>query len=237
MINQRSELAKISRAIYCGRPYVLNAFQHWRPFICPFDELIKHVPQGSRVLDIGCGGGLFLALLAATGRIREGVGFDFSERAIAAGRRMNKRLGADNPVSLDFQLKTVNDPWPEGLFDVVSLVDVVHHVPPHSQSAVIQRALSKLSPGGRFVYKDMCRKPLWRNASNRLHDLVLARQWIYYFPVEQVEHLATAHGLRLIESKDITILWYGHELRVFELPSPMSTNSRTETESLNIGDR
>lgn len=50
---------------------------------------------------------------------------------------------------------------------------------------------------------------------NRVHDLVLARQWIHYVRTEDVERWARAEGLVLVHSADVDMLWYRHELRVF----------------------
>src|SRR4051812_27234243 len=46
----------------------------WRPTICPLERLVECVPKNSRVLDIGCGTGLFLFLLARNNRILSGEG-------------------------------------------------------------------------------------------------------------------------------------------------------------------
>jgi 2-polyprenyl-3-methyl-5-hydroxy-6-metoxy-1,4-benzoquinol methylase len=109
--------------------------------------------------------------------------------------------------------------WPSETFDVVSIIDVMHHVPPGLQRTFFTEASKRVAPGGRLVYKDMCRKPAWRALSNRLHDLLKARQWIHYRPIAEVEAWAKQAGLRLTTARDLTALWYGHELRVFERAS------------------
>jgi 2-polyprenyl-3-methyl-5-hydroxy-6-metoxy-1,4-benzoquinol methylase len=193
-----------------------STVQRYRPFICPFAELIEPVPGGSNVLDIGCGAGLYLGLLASLGRIREGIGFDASPSAIAAAQRMSQKVV---PVRLDFRHLGVDEKWPDGRFDVVSLIDVMHHVPKLVRADVIRLAADRVRPGGLFIYKDMVRRPLWRAAANRAHDLVMARQWISYEPVETVEAQCRVIGLELTQRQDINMLWYGHELRVFRRPA------------------
>src|SRR6266576_3469231 len=69
----------------------------------------------------------------------------------------------------------------------VSMIDVMHHVPPSFQKEFLLTACRHVRPSGLLIYKDMCRRPRWRAAANRLHDLVLARQWINYLPISQVE--------------------------------------------------
>ena len=205
------ELCALSRALFAQGPLLRRKLQHWRPRICPFHRLLPRVPQNASVLDVGCGCGLFLGLLAKSGHDIRGTGFDVSTDAIAVAQRMAQQVGSN----LQFLQLDVNDPWPAGPFDVVSIIDVMHHVPPAGQRAVLKTAASRVAPGGILLYKDMCRRPRWRAAANRLHDLLLARQWIHYLPIEQVEQWATEDGLRLEHAERINMLWYGHELRVF----------------------
>jgi hypothetical protein len=65
--------------------------QALRPLICPFDELLDLVPIGARMLDAGCGAGLFLGLLADAGRLGEGYGFDTALKLAGAGRQSEWR--------------------------------------------------------------------------------------------------------------------------------------------------
>jgi len=101
----------------------------------------------------------------------------------------------------------------------VSLIDVPHHVPPAGQRECFLTAAARLGPGGVLIYKDMARRPVWRALANRLHDLVLARQWIHYVPVERVEGWAAEAGLGLTRAARFNRLWYAHELRVFRSPA------------------
>jgi 2-polyprenyl-3-methyl-5-hydroxy-6-metoxy-1,4-benzoquinol methylase len=210
-------LSRSAAELYPEGPVLFRKLQRYRPYICPFEELIPEVPMGASVLDIGCGGGLFLGLIDAAGLKPTGLGFDVSAPAIrladsmAAARR--NRGG-----HLHFRRLAPDEPWPTGKFDVVSMIDVIHHVPAAAQENVIRRACRRVKPGGAFVYKDMVKRPRWRAFANQMHDLVLARQWIHYAPVAEVERWAADEGLALERAELINRLWYGHELRVFRHP-------------------
>jgi 2-polyprenyl-3-methyl-5-hydroxy-6-metoxy-1,4-benzoquinol methylase len=204
-------LADATRTLYdAGWPRMRMRL---RLIVCPFDAVLEHVPAGSRVLDAGCGGGLFLALLAASGRIREGTGFDPAAGAIAAARAMAERVPE---VELAFRTGGVEDPWPDGTFDVVSMIDVLHHVAPEEQRTAIERGLARVGPGGRFLYKDMCTRPRWRELANRVHDLLAARQWIHTVPLPVVVEWAREAGFDATHTARLDRLWYGHDLAVFE---------------------
>jgi 2-polyprenyl-3-methyl-5-hydroxy-6-metoxy-1,4-benzoquinol methylase len=210
-------VAALARALYTSGPAVARAMQHYRPYISPFERLLTLVPPGSSVLDIGCGGGLFLGLLARTGRLRSGLGIDTSGPAIAAAQAMQQGLDARGQ-ELRFEARSAALALPAGPFDVVSLLDVMHHIPPAQQRPVLLQALGRVAPGGRFIYKDMCLQPAWRAAANRLHDLLIARQWIHYLPLAQAVDWAEAAGFRVLQRQRVDMLWYGHEIVVFEAP-------------------
>jgi 2-polyprenyl-3-methyl-5-hydroxy-6-metoxy-1,4-benzoquinol methylase len=212
-------LSAMARSLYADGPFLLRTLQHFRPFICPFERLIGHVRAGSSVLDVGCGAGLLLSLAAATGRQFEGLGFDVSPMAIDLAKTMTKRAMVISPQArLSFERLDVDAHWPEGVFDVVFLIDVLHHVPPASQHSLVKRVISKVKPGGTLVYKDMCQRPWWKAQANRLQDLMIARELISYVPVQTVENWAGVEGMQVILSEDLSRFWCGHELRVMRRP-------------------
>ena len=220
-----ADVARLARELYTTGSPVMRAMQHYRPYISPFELLLQTVPPGSRVLDIGCGGGLFLGLLARTGRIQRGHGIDTSTMAIAVADEMTTRLPTGH--SLRFEARSAALPLPDAGYDVVALLDVMHHIPPQQQRGVLEQALRSVEPGGLLIYKDMVRRPRWRALANRLHDLVIARQWIYYLPLEKAVAWAQAAGCTVVEQRAVNRLWYGHELVVFRAPP-----GRTQAEAL-----
>ena len=212
----RGALSRLARDLFREGNWALRFIQGYRPLLCPFEALIKVVPAQARVLDVGCGGGLFLALLVATGRISEGVGFDASRMAIEVARRLEPNLPAGHRIR--FEHRGVDEPWPNEVFDVVSIVDLMHHVPTAEQEGLFLKAARHVAPGGMLLYKDVSQGPAWRAWASRLHDLIVARQWIHIVPFASVVRWAEAAGLDTERHARIDVLWYGHELGVFRRP-------------------
>ncbi len=210
------EMAQVARRLYQRGPIISRVLQQLRPYICPFEVLIDIVPPGAKILDIASGAGLFLALLAYRRRISSGRGFDSNSSRIALAHNMQQQMPAE--PSLIFELRDVSDPWPEGYYDVVSVIDILHHILPDHQRSVIVQAASRVAPGGILLYKDMARRPVWRALASRLHDLLFAGQWIYFADISSVAQWASEAGLVQTRYDHINRFWYGHELAVFSRP-------------------
>jgi 2-polyprenyl-3-methyl-5-hydroxy-6-metoxy-1,4-benzoquinol methylase len=208
-----SDIAKTAKQLYGSRNGLGARLQTLRPYICPFEELLPLVPRGSSILDVGCGAGLFLGLLGSLGTIQRGVGFDASRPAITLAREMSHALPAQ--ASLQFTQIDATAAWPEGEFDVVSMIDVLHHVAPASQLDVLGLAVAKIRPGGLFLYKDMAMHPRWRAWCNHAHDLIMARQWIHLVPFADVRRHLASLGMTEVTHRSAMRYWYAHEWSVF----------------------
>ncbi|MEI7835348.1 MAG: methyltransferase domain-containing protein [Planctomycetota bacterium] len=211
-------IATVAAGLYVDAPLSKRMLYRWRDAICPFGVLMDAIPPGSSVLDVGCGGGLFLLLLAASGRLASGAGIDVCPAAIAVARQAALRLETVSNVSpktCEFTLAAAWNDWPRGPFDVVSMIDVMHHVSPPLQRPFLAEAAKRLTPGGILLYKDMCRRPLLFAAANRLHDLILARQWIHYVPLDDISRWAGDEGLAVERRLSYRRFLYGHEMIVF----------------------
>jgi SAM-dependent methyltransferase len=184
----------------------------YRPHVCPFERLVDAVPARANVLDIGCGNGLFLFMLARAGRLDQGCGVDIRDGAVNAGNAALRGFGIEGAL-----LRVAGGPngWPRQTFDTVSMIDVMHHLPPGRQHSTLAAACALVRPGGLLVYKDMATAPLWAAWANRLHDLALAQQWIHYLPIGDIETVAAGCGMRPIHGAALRLGWYAHELRFF----------------------
>lgn len=189
-----------------------------RPSICPMQPLLDAVPDGSSVLDIGCGNGLLLAWLALNNKIVAGLGCDVSLHALEGARSMAQAFRAASGQDL-LKFADCREALPGGQYDLVSMVDVMHHIPPSRQREIFVEAVARIKPGGLLLYKDMAARPWWRAWANRLHDLLLARQWIHYAPLTTVKGWAEGAGLALQHEECYARFVYGHELLVFRKAS------------------
>jgi ubiquinone/menaquinone biosynthesis C-methylase UbiE len=110
---------------------------------------LSHVQIGSNstILDVGCGGGMTIASLAAvtTGKV---VGIDYSEESVATARRTNQQaIGAGR---VDIQHGSVSHlPFPDAMFDLVIAVETHYYWP--DLEADVREVHRVLKAGGTFA--------------------------------------------------------------------------------------
>ncbi|MDP1713557.1 MAG: class I SAM-dependent methyltransferase [Anaerolineales bacterium] len=108
----------------------------------------KHMPvKNKAVLDIGCGGGLFLSKLQQEGAVTTGIELSDTRAHYA---KTNHGLEI-------FKRPIEADPWKEhhGSFDVVTLWDVLEHV--NFPFSTLQSAANMLKSGGILLIDTPCR--------------------------------------------------------------------------------
>lgn len=103
--------------------------------MCPFEGLCH--------LDIGCGAGLVTEPMARMGFDVSGI--DPAEVNIAIAQEHAEKGG----LSIDYRATTVEELPPDAAYDVITLLEVVEHVP--DVGAIVAEAAKRLKPGGLFI--------------------------------------------------------------------------------------
>ena len=118
--------------------------RHWwyrarRDILASLIERRIALPSGARILEIGCGTGHNLDMLACFGSV-DAVEMDEAARAVASERLGRPALDSTLP-----ELRGV----PRGVYDLVALLDVLEHV--EDDRASLASIASALKPGGRIL--------------------------------------------------------------------------------------
>jgi len=110
----------------------------------PNATLLRVIPEGASVLDVGCGGGLNLAALVSGGR--HGAGLEIDEGAAERGRRRGLTIYSGDVRDGAVREKIFAE---QGMFDVVLFADVLEHF--ESPEEIISSSLPLLAAGGKIV--------------------------------------------------------------------------------------
>lgn len=135
------------------------------------DPLYEAVPgafgeQAEPLLDLGCGIGLLLHCLRATGRQLSYVGMDTDAVKIGAARAASARGGLGNAT---FQVCDLSVRFPEHSGSV-ALLDVLQYLPRQAQQALLSHAAQCVSKQGRLVIRTALADGTWRSALTRATD-------------------------------------------------------------------
>lgn len=124
------------------------------------DEILPLAPgvmealrTGIEVLDVGCGSGRALNLLAETFPNSRFTGYDLSEQAIRAARSQADAAGLDN-VRFDIRdLTTFDVEAPADRYDLITAFDAIHDQA--SPDRVLSGIARALKPNGTFLMQDI----------------------------------------------------------------------------------
>jgi 2-polyprenyl-3-methyl-5-hydroxy-6-metoxy-1,4-benzoquinol methylase len=204
----RDAIARIVRALPpLERAYSLVRFSILRPKILSVMDLL--LTDEGRILDVGCGFGLFAAYFGQTQPRRRIVGVDPSARRIGIARDVAGRLGLREHA---FVVGDVRDADIVGPFDAAYVLDVMHHLPTGDQRRVLERLRSLLAPGGMLLLKDITTEPraglLFTEALDRL--MVGFREPLAYRHHREWGDMLTGLGFKVRMVRVPDVLPYPH---------------------------
>ena len=134
--------------------------RHWwyrarRKIIADLIRREARPPKSAAILDIGCGTGHNLAMLAGFGHV-EGLELDDEARELSERRLGRKVLSSPLP-----ELRDVADRH----YDLIGAFDVIEHI--DDDKAALASIAAKLKPGGKFVMTVPAHQWMWT-----AHDVV-----------------------------------------------------------------
>ena len=178
------------------------------------DEIGQYLPERGRVLDVGCGFGLFSLYYAS---VRPGLaleGLDRNARRIAMARAAADRLGLGN---VRYAVGDATDFRGGGLYDTAYMLDIVHHIPMEAVRPLMEQLAKVLPGGGRLIVKDVDSRPAYKRWFTHVLDLAMdPRTPVHYWPAEELQALLESVGFRVYRHLMVDVFPYPHVLYVGE---------------------
>lgn len=112
--------------------------------------LKKTLEKGIEVVDVGCGSGLALNLLAKTFPNSKFTGFDISDEAIETGKKETRR---NNLTNLYFEVKNVSDWEEKEKYDLITTFDAIHDQA--EPDKVLSKIFQALKSDGVYLMQDI----------------------------------------------------------------------------------
>jgi 2-polyprenyl-3-methyl-5-hydroxy-6-metoxy-1,4-benzoquinol methylase len=144
----------------------------------PMLRVLKALPPNASLLDIGAGHGLF-AVLARGRRV---VAVEPDARKVRRIDGIEFVIGYDDAIT--------------GMFDAISIIDVLYKIPLDQWDALLLRCLSRLRAGGALIIKEQDPTARFKNAWNAIQErgasalgLTLGESFSYEAPSDFIARL------------------------------------------------
>lgn len=132
--------------------------------------LMEKLEKGIKVLDVGCGSGRAINLMAKTFPNSVFTGYDFSQEAIQNAQKEATSLGLSNAF---FERMDVANFSNDGYFDLITAFDAIHDQANPEQ--VLKNIKTSLGRGGLFLMQDIgASSKLENNMDNQLSPFLYA---------------------------------------------------------------
>ena len=176
------------------------------------DGLVDQLRKGISVLDIGCGSGHAINLMAKAFPNSRFTGYDFSRKAIAAAKTEAKRLKLSNARFAAKDAATLNEPKK---YELITAFDAIHD---QARPTKVLKAISKaLRPEGVFLLVDVAASSnLHENLQHPLGPFLYSVSTMHCMTVSLAyggEGLGTAWGEQLAKQKLIEAGFKSIEIR------------------------
>jgi 2-polyprenyl-3-methyl-5-hydroxy-6-metoxy-1,4-benzoquinol methylase len=178
------------------------------------DEIGQYLPRAGRVLDIGCGFGLFSLYYASLAPGLTLFGLDLNPRRIAMARRAATRLGLAN---VSYEVADARDYRPDGEYDAIYMLDIIHHVGPENVRPLLEKMVKTVRPGGRLLIKDVDNRPAYKRwFTHALDRLMDPRSPVRYWAADELQALLADVGFGVHRHLMVDYLPYPHVLYICE---------------------
>ena len=180
------------------------------------EEIEQYLPTSGRILDIGCGFGLFSLYFASLEPRRRFLGIDLDARRIQYAQDSAKRLGLPN---VEYRVGNAVDWDTDEKFDAIYIVDLLHHMPFRDVPEFLARLRSRLRDGGTLIVKEVENRPRWKMWFTLAVDrAMVGLEPIRYWPPGELIDVLRHLGFDVVKHRMRDYLPYPHILYVNRLP-------------------
>ena len=176
-----------------GDIFYVSLFANIRILLNQFEIIEKFMPLEGKIVDIGCGYGIFANYMALGSNKRFVIGIDKNERKVKYAHR-----GLSNT---DFKIGDVMT-MDLGLCSGFSLIDVLHHLSSFDQQEkLLKFCYDVLDKGGVIIIKEIDSDPKIKYFFTKLVDFTV-------YPFDKVYFRKQSELKKILEGLGFTVKYY-----------------------------
>jgi SAM-dependent methyltransferase len=192
---------------YHRLPLGTRLFLFLRWWLTPYSQMAAHLPRSGRIVDYGCGHGLFGLALAQESQDRDVTGVDHDVPRIQAACEASQGLR-----NLRFtQGELFAGPPAKG----IALIDVMHYFDPETQARYLKSAYEQLEPNGVLIFREVDPHGGIISGWNRLYEKLATsvgftrsnEQKLYFRPREEWLELLRSIGFKAKAERCSSVLF------------------------------
>lgn len=203
--------------LYQDNSFLTKLYIRIKLKICPLIKMEPVFPREGKIIDLGCGNGLFPNILKLKSTNREITGFDLDYKKIRIAKKTEK-----DRSGIKFQTgNVVKMNYPEG--DIISLIDVLYLIPFEAQEIILKKCHSALKRGGILIIKEMDTKPAWKYWFNLIQETVAVKiigltlgEKFYFRKKDEYLRILRDTGFKVKPIRLDKGYWYPHIIYVCE---------------------
>lgn len=195
--------------LYSTQRAGIRAFVRLRHLLSPLESLENWVPREGKILDIGCGHGLFTSYMALKSPLRLVLGIDPSPDKIEVAKKTRPVL-----PNLNYRLGKVDDLSESGAFDAITIVDVLYLLPEPKQRAIMADCHRLLVDSGILVLKTQDTRPRWRYAWTFMQEKVAVGSGVT-FGEKKLHFMPAAKARQMLEETGFQVEYHRLPSRIF----------------------
>ncbi|MBK9292990.1 MAG: class I SAM-dependent methyltransferase [Oligoflexia bacterium] len=183
----------------------VQKFWHWEKF----SHVAAKIPDGSSVLDLGCGPGSFLYVLSKQKKNINATGADLASTQIEFAK---KTVTSSNSNTINFKNVDFNKaylPFEDSSFDYITCIEVIEHIHPHLALKTLSEAKRLLKPNGKIIVTTPNYRSMWpviEYALEKLSPVKYHEQHISKFTPNALAKFLEAAGFNLLNINSLFVL-------------------------------
>ncbi len=190
--------------LYVKQPLFVRWFIRLRHLLSPLEALEGLVPKEGRILDLGCGHGLFTNYLALKAPSRNLLGIDPAPAKMQAAKKTEPMV-----PNTSYLLGSITDIPENTQFDAITIIDVLYLLPEEEQEKIIKTCYRFLNDTGVLVLKTQDTRPKWRYWWTCFQESIMVGfgitrgNGVHFLPAERTRRMLSEAGFNKTEQRNL----------------------------------